>query len=89
MGTVAARDCLRVLELSEQAAAGLTLAAVQGVRLRQMQDDGTRVTAGVAAFMDSVTQQSPFVDEDRPLEHELRTLCALIRQAKWDLYRHE
>ena len=89
MGTIAARDCLRVLELSEQAAAGLTLAAVQGVRLRQMQDGGTRVTAGVVAFMDSVTQQSPFVDEDRPLEHELRTLCALIRQAKWDLYRHE
>ena len=34
MGTIAARDCLRVLELSEQVLAALLLAGAQGVVLR-------------------------------------------------------
>ena len=82
MGTIAARDCLRVLELTEQVAAALVIASVQGVRLRQRLSDGTPpgVLPQVESFMDCVAQHSPFLDEDRPLEAELRGIAAAIRQ---------
>ena len=35
MGTIAARDCIRVLELTEQVAAACLLAFTQGVELRK------------------------------------------------------
>src|SRR5690606_30847062 len=38
MGTIAARDCLRVLELTEQVAAAALLAVTQGLELRERQD---------------------------------------------------
>ncbi|MDR6419819.1 histidine ammonia-lyase [Paraburkholderia phenoliruptrix] len=78
MGTIAARDCLRVLELTEQVAAAHTLATVQAARLRVRIDSATPVPAPLHAFMESVGAQSPFVDEDRALEHELRALTARI-----------
>jgi histidine ammonia-lyase len=78
MGTIAARDCLRVLELTEQVAAAHTLATVQAARLRLKIDSATPVPAPLQAFIDSVGAQSPFVDEDRALEHELRALTARI-----------
>lgn len=88
MGTIAARDCLRVLELTEQVAAALTLATVQGVTLRQQQRDtsAARLTPAINAFMLEVRQHSPFLDEDRPLEAELRALTQLIRNDQWELY---
>ena len=88
MGTIAARDCLRVLELTEQVAAALTLASVQGVRLRQMQDsaDPVALMPSVEAFMARVAEHSDFLDEDRPLEAELRQMTGLIRQDFWELY---
>jgi len=90
MGTIAARDCLRVLDLTEQVAAALTLASVQGVRLRQrlVDTEPTALMPEVAAFMSNVTEHSAFLDEDRPLEAELRQLTCLIRQAHWELYPH-
>jgi histidine ammonia-lyase len=80
MGTIAARDCLRVLELTEQVAAAHTLAAVQAARLRlRLRLDGTTpIPAPLQGFIDSVSAQSPFVDEDRALESELRALTARI-----------
>ena len=78
MGTIAARDCLRVLTLTEQVAAAHTLATVQAARLRLKIDSATPVPAPLQAFIDSVGAQSPFVDEDRPLEADLRALLASI-----------
>ncbi|MFP4895576.1 HAL/PAL/TAL family ammonia-lyase [Paraburkholderia sp. EG304] len=78
MGTIAARDCLRVLELSEQVAAAHTLATVQAVRLRLRIDSATPVPAPLRAFIDEMGAHSPFVDEDRALEGELRALTARI-----------
>jgi histidine ammonia-lyase len=88
MGTIAARDCLRVLELTEQVAAALTLATVQGVKLRQQQrhTSSAALTPAVEGFIQAIGQHSPFLDEDRPLETELRTMTALIRNGHWDLY---
>ncbi|CAB3765492.1 HAL/PAL/TAL family ammonia-lyase [Paraburkholderia humisilvae] len=78
MGTIAARDCLRVIELTEQVAAAHTLAAIQALRLRVRGAASTLVPTPLCAFADSVSAQSPFVDEDRPLEHDLRALTARI-----------
>lgn len=78
MGTIAARDCLRILELTEQVAAAHTLAAVQAARLRLRGNAATQLPAPLHAFMASVTAQSPFVDEDRALESDLRALTARI-----------
>ncbi len=88
MGTIAARDCLRVLELTEQVAAALTLATLQGVTLRQKLADGApaALTPAVADFMQRVGEHSPFLDEDRPLEAELRAMTGLIRAGRWELY---
>ena len=86
LGTIAARDCLRVLELSEQVAAALTLAAVQGVTLRRQLADAPALTPAVENFMRSVGEHSPFLDEDRALENELRAISALIRSGHWELY---
>ncbi|SAL78326.1 histidine ammonia-lyase [Caballeronia choica] len=78
MGTIAARDCLRVLELTEQVAAAHTLATVQAARLRLRIDGTTHVPAPLRGFMESVTHESAFVDEDRALESDLRALTARI-----------
>lgn len=88
MGTIAARDCLRVLELTEQVAAALTMATVQGVALRQQlpEDSPAGLTPAIIEFMQDVRQHSPFLDEDRPLEAELRALTQLIRNGHWALY---
>jgi histidine ammonia-lyase len=88
MGTIAARDCLRVLELTEQVAAALTLATVQGVTLRQRLTDVSpaALTPQVKSFMQRIAEHSPMLDEDRPLEAELRAMTQLIREAHWKLY---
>ncbi|MFT0737316.1 HAL/PAL/TAL family ammonia-lyase [Ralstonia wenshanensis] len=80
MGTIAARDCLRVLELTEQVAAAHTLAAVQAVRLRCQLDPSTQVPAPVQAFVERISVMSAFVSEDRPLETDLRTLTLAIER---------
>ncbi len=90
MGTIAARDCLRVLELTEQVAAALTLACVQGVRLRALDDTRTiTLTPSVEAFMANVAEHSAFLDEDRPLESELRCIAGLIKKNRWEFYPHD
>lgn len=90
MGTIAARDCLRVLELTEQVAAAMTLASVQGVTLRQtlVATDTAPMSlpANMLEFMQNVSAHSPFLDEDRALESELRQVTQLIRAGHWELY---
>ena len=88
MGTIAARDCLRVLELTEQVAAALTMASVQGVRLRQAVagEEPVALMPQIEEFMARVAEHSEFLDEDRPLEAELRAVSGLIRQGAWELY---
>lgn len=92
MGTIAARDCLRVLELSEQVAAAHTLAAVQAFTLRcELLGGGAAVMDGLAdielsSFAQSVLGEVEPVIEDRPLESDLRRLLQLIQCRQWPLY---
>jgi histidine ammonia-lyase len=78
MGTIAARDCLRVLELTEQVAAAHVLATVQGAQLRLRINGATVIPEPLRDFIDEIRACSPFIDDDRALEHELRALTARI-----------
>jgi histidine ammonia-lyase len=88
MGTIAARDCLRISQLTEQVIAASLMAVQQGVRLRidNHQLELERLPDELAGMLDDLTQQLPLVDEDRPLESELRTLIQQIAQQHWTLY---
>ncbi|MCK9684294.1 HAL/PAL/TAL family ammonia-lyase [Scleromatobacter humisilvae] len=87
MGTIAARDCLRVLELTEQVCAAMLVAARQGVALRCAQDD---VVPGAAlqAFQADLERRVAFVAEDRALDTDLIALLTAIRAREWTLHDH-
>ncbi|WP_317930851.1 aromatic amino acid ammonia-lyase [Halioxenophilus sp. WMMB6] len=88
MGTIAARDCLRVLELTEQVTAAVLLAASQGLELRQRQEELAEeaMTDSLVAMQSQVFAAFEFLEEDRPLEGTLRQFVALIQNRHWDLY---
>ena len=86
MGTIAARDCQRVLELSEQVLAALLIAARQGIALRMRLDPALCLTPALSAMQQELEAQIPLVEEDRALDQELHTLIAGIRAQQWRLY---
>jgi histidine ammonia-lyase len=85
MGTIAARDCLRVLELTEQVCAAMLVAARQGVALRCAQD-GVVPGAALHAFQADLAERVAFVAEDRALDGDLIALLAALRGREWMLY---
>ncbi|WP_374439642.1 HAL/PAL/TAL family ammonia-lyase [Pseudomonas panipatensis] len=86
MGTIAARDALRSLELAEQVAAATLLAARQGVWLRSRQVGARPLPTPLAAMYEQLGQDFAPVIEDRALEAELRLCLARIRDRHWGLY---
>ncbi|MGD8785529.1 MAG: aromatic amino acid lyase, partial [Thioalkalispiraceae bacterium] len=88
MGTIAARDCLRVLQLTEQVASAVLLAAVQGLKIRiksgEVKDE--TLTDQVRDTVRFVHKDFAFLLEDRPLERELRLFTDHIQQQKMELY---
>lgn len=87
MGTIAARDCLRVLQLTEQVAAAVLLAACQGLELRQQAGTNEHsIEGGIKTTFDEIRAQHPFLEEDRALEGELRQLIARIQEQGLSLY---
>ncbi|MDE1208520.1 HAL/PAL/TAL family ammonia-lyase [Vibrio aestuarianus] len=88
MGTIAARDCLRVLELTEQVAAASLLAATQAIELRKRHNelDEQHMSHNIKQMRSAVLQEFDFVVEDRPLEHDLRHFINRIQQRHWALY---
>tara|TARA_R110000803_G_scaffold48322_2_gene100384 strand:+ start:615 stop:2177 length:1563 start_codon:yes stop_codon:yes gene_type:complete len=91
MGTIAARDCLRVLQLTEQVVAANLLAVCQAIALRQKSGEITKQQLGakVSAFIDSLKEDIPFIAEDQPLEGTLRLLVSRIQNRHWALYDEE
>ena len=88
MGTIAARDCLRVLQLTEQVAAASLIACAQGLDLRLARAELSEQQIGVQ-LLDTVRQVrevTAFITEDRALEQELRVLIDQIQQQRWSLY---
>jgi histidine ammonia-lyase len=86
MGTIAARDAIRVLELTEQVAAATLLAANQGVWLRAQAEDARPLPPALAAMHEQLAQDFPPVIEDRALEGELRLCLQRIAAQHWRLH---
>jgi histidine ammonia-lyase len=86
MGTIAARDCLRVLELTEQVVAALLITVRQGVWLRIRATPDVLPQAALADMMEALAADIKVVEEDRRLEPDLRLLLARIRSKAWTLY---
>ena len=83
MGTIAARDCIRVLELTEQVAAAHVIACAQGLKLRLKQGElnAGMIPAGVAELMEI----APLIEEDAPLDKRLAELAGAIARRDWRL----
>lgn len=88
MGTIAARDALRVLQLTEQVVAAMLIAARQAVVLRQRVQADVPVGATMQAWIDDVAARVPLVEEDRALDQDLQRLLTDIRDRVWSLYVH-
>ncbi|OHX36552.1 histidine ammonia-lyase [Methylomonas sp. LWB] len=82
MGTIAARDCLRILELTEQVAAAALLASVQAVELR----GGALLSEPLSDTYADVRRLVAPLTEDRALDGELRACLDAIRSQRWSLY---
>ncbi len=84
MGTIAARDALRVIELTEQVIAAMLIAARQATSLRE--GLGTAMPAALAPMHADLAARIALVEEDRALDGELRALIADVRERRWRLY---
>lgn len=87
MGTIAARDCLRILQLTDQVAAAHLVATAQAVILRGRLKDGGNVLSGdLKGFVEQIFQEFEFLEEDRPLEADLRRFVDMIHGKHWALF---
>ncbi|CAI8821967.1 MULTISPECIES: aromatic amino acid ammonia-lyase [Pseudomonas] len=86
MGTIAARDALRVLELTEQVAAATLLAANQGVWLRSREADARDLPPALAEMHAALLEDFAPVIEDRALESDLRRCLSRIAEQHWRLH---
>lgn len=86
MGTIAARDCLRVLELTEQVAAALLISVRQGLWLRSRAHAAAPLVPPLQGMLDSLAADVSPIVEDRRLEPHLRLLLERIHSRAWSLY---
>jgi histidine ammonia-lyase len=87
MGTIAARDALRVLELTEQVLAAHLMACTQAIRLRVAAGELSmeRVGPRIAGFIDGLGEALPFITDDRPTDKALAALCGKLQRREIDL----
>ncbi|WP_010260457.1 HAL/PAL/TAL family ammonia-lyase [Treponema primitia] len=82
MGTIAARDCIRVNELTAQTLAAALLAAAQALYLRLRQGElSSEAMRGVERTYNEVLSYFAPLEDDRPLDTDLRKTVALIEEA--------
>ncbi|NVJ65234.1 MAG: aromatic amino acid lyase [Gammaproteobacteria bacterium] len=88
MGTISTRDCLRVIELTQQVFAAHLLALYQALKIRlEKQELATETwSAEVLEFYQAIEQEFDWLTEDRILEQDLRKFVALIDSQAWELY---
>lgn len=87
MGTIAARDCLRVLQLTEQVAAAMLVATHQALRIRIREKEiiMKELKPSVIKMLADL-KFLPFIEEDMPLDKTLRDLIEKIQHQQLDLY---
>ena len=76
MGTIAARESLRILELVERVAAITTLAIAQA---RDLREEGHAFGPGVASMLDAVREHVPTLQADRRQDSDIRRIVDLHR----------
>ncbi|MDE0838615.1 MAG: aromatic amino acid ammonia-lyase [Kiritimatiellae bacterium] len=81
MGTIAARDAVRVIELTEQVAAGSLLAMNQALsmRLRDGAIQRDELRPSLVRLHDEVNAVFPLLEEDRPMQVDLENILHHIR----------
>jgi histidine ammonia-lyase len=86
MGTISSRDCLRVLQLTEQVAAALLIAVYQGVSLRLISPERVTLSPRLEKMMIDLSKKLILVVEDRALQPDLEQLLDAIKLRAWPLY---
>lgn len=88
MGTIAARDCLRVLELTEQVAAAALMCSTQGlhIRLERGEIEKTSLSDEILNTHNEVFDVFNLLTEDRPLDNDLRNFIQMIQDQSWTTY---
>jgi histidine ammonia-lyase len=76
MGTIAARDCLRILELTESVAAIGLLATAQAVDVR----GAAACSSHSVAVRDAVRERVPVLDDDRRQDIDIEEVLRLHRE---------
>jgi len=91
MGTIAARDALRVLQLTEQVAAAQLVAALQALRLREREGvlNDKNYSNDMRIFRQQLEGVLPFVLEDQPLDQLLRDCVEKIQKRSFTIYGEE
>lgn len=86
MGTIAARDAIRCLELTEQVVAGLLITVRQGLTLRARQEpDHFALGVSLDAFFKDLCAAIDLVEQDRRLDLDLTKLVDSVRQQVWTI----
>jgi len=86
MGTIAARDCVRINKLVSQVMAASLLASFQAIHLRLK--SGDLKTENLGQTEKTFTQIADFfkpLEDDRPLEDDLRKALKLIEERRFSL----
>ena len=83
MGTIAAREAIRIIELTEQVVAAMLIASRQALYLRS-QMSATAIPPALSRFLNTLSNAIPLVDEDRALDADLNRLLSEIRANLWD-----
>lgn len=87
MGTIAARDCMRVLTLTDQVLAACLCASQQALQLRLAQDEQQsqqkQLSETLYVLKQWVEQSFQFVIEDRPLQATLQQLVQRLADLQW------
>ena len=86
MGTIAARDCVRINKLTSQVMAASLLAAFQAIDLRLKK--GELTPQGLGQTQNTYNEIAGFfkpLEDDRPLENDLRKTLELIENRHFNL----
>lgn len=78
MGTIAARDCIRVLDLVEQVVAALIVALRQAIEFREMEGEEFDISKNATDFVNLVKAKVNFFEDDVFLEPVLRKVLDMI-----------
>jgi histidine ammonia-lyase len=80
MGTIAARDCIRVLDLVENVIAALCIAIRQAIQFRENEQQELDISEKAKDFLQLIKQDVDYIEEDVFLEPILRKVLSTINR---------